>query len=163
MVLSIIVGATDNNVISKNGLIPWKMPADFAYVRKKTWGHPIIMGRGTHDHVGKTLTGRINIVVSSNPDYKVAEGSILVSSVEDALQLPQVKNVTEAFIFGGEGIYNSAMPYVQKIYLTRIHTQIDGDRFFNYDKSQWHEVSKEKHQKDKDNPYDYDFIVLERV
>ena len=85
--LSAIVAVTDNDVISKEGKIPWHMPMDFERLKKITNGHPIIMGRKTHDSIGRTLPGRLNIVISSNPDYKVHEGSILVSSLDEALNL----------------------------------------------------------------------------
>lgn len=163
MIISAIVGVSDNDVIAKGGIIPWNMPADFAHVRETTMGHPIIMGRATHDHIGKTLPGRLNVVVSRNPKYKVFPGSILANSVEEALQLDEVKDSKEVFIFGGEGIFKAALPYTQRIYLTRIHTTIDGgDRFFKYDPKEWIEVEREEHKRDDKNPFDYAFITLER-
>lgn len=160
--VSAIVGATENDVIAKDGKIPWHMPADFAHVREITMGHPIIMGRATYEPIGHNLPGRLNIVVSRNPNYKVFPDAILVNSVEDALDLNQVKNSDEIFIFGGQSIFEAAMPHIQKIYLTRIHTTIDGDRFFKYNPDEWTEVSRQSHKKDEKNPYDYDFIVLQR-
>jgi dihydrofolate reductase len=73
-----IVAATDNNVISDKGKIPWHMPADFKHLKEISWGHPIIMGRKTHEYIGRTLPGRTNIVLSRNKDFKVAAGSVLV-------------------------------------------------------------------------------------
>jgi dihydrofolate reductase len=156
-----IVAATDNNVISDKGKIPWHMPADFKHLKEVTWGHPIIMGRKTHEYIGRTLPGRTNIVLSRNKDFKVAAGSVLVHSFDEAMSLKAVKEADEVFAFGGE-IYHHAMPQIQKIYLTRIHANIDGDRFFHYDPNEWKEVKKQEHKKDEKNPYDYDFIVLER-
>jgi dihydrofolate reductase len=160
--ISAIVAVTDNDVISKEGKIPWHMPMDFERLRKITIGHPIIMGRKTHDSIGRTLPGRLNIVISSNPDYKVQEGSILVSSLEEALDLDQVKNADEAFIFGGESIYMQALPKTKRIYFTRIHTTVDGDTFFKFDKNNWKEISKESFKKDDENPFDHDFYILDR-
>jgi dihydrofolate reductase len=162
MILSAIVAATDNDVISKKGKIPWHMPADFARLKKITTGHPIIMGRKTHDSIGATLPGRINIVVSSNPGYKVHEGSILVHSLDEALYLPEVKNSEEAFIFGGQSIYEQAMPKIDRIYLTRVHTIVDGDTFFKYVPAQWRVVHSEKFKVGDENPFAHDFMILER-
>jgi dihydrofolate reductase len=158
--ISAIVAATDNNVISNNNKIPWRMPADAAYLRSKVKDHVLIMGSATYNSMSKAYPGSINVVISrknlSLPD------AIVVHSVEDALNLKEVKNDNEPFIFGGETIYKLAMPYTQRIYLTKIHAQIDGDRFFRYNPQEWKEVSREEHKKDSLNPYDYDMVVLER-
>jgi dihydrofolate reductase len=159
--ISAIVAATDNHVISHKNKIPWHMPADFKHLKEVTWGHPIIMGRKTHEYIGRTLPGRTNIVLSRNKDFKVAEGSVLAHSVDEAMSIKVVKEADEVFAFGGE-IYHQIMPQVEKIYLTRIHATIDGDRFFHYNPDEWDEVSREGHKKDEKNAYDYDFIVLER-
>jgi dihydrofolate reductase len=163
MILSAVVAVTEDNAIGKEGGIPWYLPADLAKLREITMGHPIIMGRKTHESIGRTLPGRANIVISRDPDYKVYEGSILVGSLDEALNLSEVKESEEAFIFGGETIYDMAMPLVQRIYLTRVHAKIPADKFFNYDPSQWRQISIKQHKADEKNPYDYDFCVLERI
>jgi dihydrofolate reductase len=162
MKISAIVAASKNDVIAKKGIIPWSLPADLKRVKSVTMGRPLIMGRATYEPIGRNLPGRLNIVVSRNPDFKVLPGAVLVSSLEEALKLNPVKKAAEVFIFGGQSIFEAAMPFVQKIYLTRIHANIDGDRFFRYDPEQWVEVSREIHKKDSINPYDFDFITLER-
>jgi dihydrofolate reductase len=158
--LSAIVAATDNDIISKDNKIPWRMPADMAYLRLKVNGHVLIMGRATYDSMGKAYPGCTNIVVSRH--IKELPDAIVVNSMQDALSLDEVKKDSEPFIFGGESIFNEAMPYTQKIYLTRIHANIDGDRFFHFNPGEWNEVSKEVHKKDGQNPFDYDFIILVR-
>lgn len=163
MILSAVVAVTEDNAIGKEGGIPWYLPADLKHAKDITMGHPIIMGRKTHESIGRTLPGRANIVISRDPGYKVFEGSTLVGSLEEALELPEVKSSEEAFIFGGEAIYDMAMPIVQRIYLTRVHAKIPADKFFNYDPSQWKQISIEKHKADEKNQYDYDFCVLERA
>jgi dihydrofolate reductase len=160
MTLATIVAATDNDVISKGNKIPWRMPGDMAYLRSKVKGHPLIMGRATYDSMGKAYPGCTNVVVSRH--LKELPDAIVVSSLKAALALDEVKNDSEPFIFGGESIFEAAMPLTEKIYLTRIHAQIEGDRFFHYNPAEWHEVSRDEHKKDKENPYDYDFITLER-
>jgi dihydrofolate reductase len=158
--ISAIVAATDNHVISKDNKIPWRMPADMAYLRKKVNGHALIMGRATYDSMGKAYPGCTNIVVSRR--VKELPDAIVVHSMLEALELPEVKKDSEPFIFGGETIFNEAMPYTERIYLTRIHAQIDGDRFFHYNPNEWVEASRDECKKDDKNPYDYDFITLER-
>jgi dihydrofolate reductase len=158
--ISAIVAATDNHVISKDNKIPWRMPADMAYLRQKVNGHALIMGSATYTSMGKAYPGCTNIVVSRH--IKELPDAIVVHSMEDALNLEEVKKDPEPFIFGGESIFNEAMPYTDRIYLTRIHAQIDGDRFFHYNPDEWVEISHEEHGRDAQNPYDYDFIILER-
>jgi dihydrofolate reductase len=120
------------------------------------------MGSHTHDLIGKSLPGRLNVVISRRPDYKGAEGAIVVHTVDEALALEEVKNADEVFIFGGQRIYELAMPKTQRIYLTRVHTSVEGDAFFTYDPKEWQEISCDKHKADDKNPFDYDFCVLER-
>jgi dihydrofolate reductase len=160
--ISAIVAATDNDVISKNGVIPWRMPADSKYLREKVAGHVIIMGSGTYKFMGHAYPGCTNIVISNTMQPQEVPDGILVRSIDEALNLAEVKKDSEVFIFGGQGIYEAAMPKTERIYLTRIHTQIDGDRFIKYDTHEWQEISKEEHEKDANNPYDYTFIILER-
>jgi dihydrofolate reductase len=160
MVISAMVAATDNDVISKDGKIPWKMPDDEKHMHSIISGHALIMGRTTYDFMGKAYAGCTNIVVSRH--IKELPDAIVVNSMQNALSLDEVKKDSEPFIFGGESIFIEAMPYTQKIYLTRIHANIDGDRFFHYNPSEWNEVSKEVHKKDGQNPFDYDFIILVR-
>lgn len=162
MVLSAIVAVSDNDVIGNKGQIPWKLPADSAFVSKTTMGHPLIMGSATHDSIGRVLPGRLNVVISRRPEYKAAEGAIVSHTLDEALNLEGVKQANEAFIFGGQKIYELSMPKVQRIYLTRIHTIVEGDAFFRYNQSEWQEISKEQHKNDDKNHYDYDFVVLER-
>nr|AIA14043.1 Dihydrofolate reductase [uncultured bacterium] len=163
MILSAVVAVTEDNAIGKEGGIPWYLPADLAHMRDVTMGHPIIMGRKTHESIGRTLPGRTNIVISRNPAYQVFEGSLLVSSLEEALSKEDIQLEDEVFIFGGQEIYDQAMPQLQRIYLTRVHAKIPADKFFNYHPSQWQQISIEEHKADDKNQYDYDFCVLEKI
>jgi dihydrofolate reductase len=162
MILSAVVATDDEGAIGKNGQIPWSLPADIKHMREVTMGRPLIMGRATHDSIGRTLPGRLNVVISANPEYKPTAGSVLVHSLNEAFNLDELKKADEVIIFGGETIYNLAMPLTNKIYLTRVHTVAGGDRFFKYNPGEWREVSSEKHSKDADNPYNYEFVTLER-
>ena len=160
--ISFIVAVTDNNVIGKDNTIPWYLPADLAHFKQTTMGHPIIMGRKTHKSIGRTLPGRYNVVITRQKDYQAADGCAVVDSIEEALNLPKVKADSEVFIIGGAEIYNQAMALADRIYLTRIHTKVEGNKFFKFDESQWREVSRQEYQGDDKNPHDYDFTILER-
>ena len=134
---SIIVAISDNNVIGKNNGLLWRLSADMRFFKEKTTGHHIIMGRKTFESLGnRLLPNRTSIVISRNADYQLPEGGILATSIENAIA--KVKDETEAFFIGGEQIYKSALPFVDTLYVTRVHHTFDGDAFFpELDKSQW--------------------------
>jgi dihydrofolate reductase len=158
--ISVIVATAKDGVIGKTGGIPWYLPADLAHFKQTTMGHPIIMGRVTHESIGKALPGRRNIVISHNAKYQ-AEGCDVVDSLESALKL--VENEPEVFIIGGEAIYNLALPLAEQLYLTKVNAKIDGDKHFLYNPAEWKGLSREEHTADDKNPYDYTFITLERA
>ncbi len=160
--LSAIVAATENNVIGKSGGMPWYLPAELARFKEITMGHPIIMGRKTHENIGRTLPGRTNIVISRNPNYKAAEGCVVVDSIDKALSHKEVEAASEVFVIGGANIYDQVMPRLDRIYLTRVHTKLEGDKFFKFKESDWQEVSRQPHPADQKNKYAFDFIVLKR-
>lgn len=157
-----IVALTDNNVIGKAGGIPWYMPADLAYFKQTTMGHPVIMGRKTHESIGRALPDRYNVVITRQKDYQAADGCVVVHSLDEALNLPKVKTDPEPFIIGGAEIYRQALPLAERIYIARVHTKIDGDTFFEFDQSQWQEISRQEHRANANNHYNYDFIILEK-
>jgi len=161
MITSLIAAMGKNRVIGKNGKLPWHMPADMKYYRDKTKGKPIIMGRKTFDSMGnKPLPDRTNIIITHDKDYK-AEGAIVVHSADEALKA--AGNVPEIMIIGGSYIFKVFLPKANRIYLTMIDADFDGDTFFpEYDVTQWKEISYEEHERDAKNPYDYRFVVLER-
>lgn len=162
MIISQIVATSLNNVIGKNNALPWKMPTDMAYFKNITWGHHIVTGRRNYEAEGKALPGRVNIVLTRNLDYKIPDG-IVVQRFDDAISIAAQVDEEELFVVGGAEIYKLAMPYTDRIYLTRIHANIEGDTFYpEPDWSEWKEISKESHKKDEQNPYDFDFIVFER-
>jgi dihydrofolate reductase len=165
MILSALVAASDNNVIGNKGGIPWRIKGEQAHAKQISLGKPLIMGRRTHESIGRTLPGRLNVVISRNPDFKIFDGAVLVGSLDEALDLPEVKDAPEAIIFGGEAIYNEAMPQLDRIYLTRVHGEFEGDSFFRFDPNEWKVISEEKHMADpaEDQPYAFDYLVLERA
>lgn len=121
-------------------------------------GHHIIMGRKTYESIGRPLPGRTNVIISRNKDYK-AEGCVVVSSFEKALEISKAD--TEVFIFGGGEIFQQAMLEASKIYMTRVHTHIDGDTFFPEIKPfDWRIIDLEEFKKDEKNEFDYSFMTL---
>ena len=160
MTISFVVAMSKNRVIGNKGTIPWDMPADFRYMRKITDGKPLIMGRKTHESIGKPLPNRKNIILTRDTSYK-SEGCVVVHTQEDALK--EASSFPEIIIFGGEGIYKMFLEKADKLYLTIIDTELEGDTFFpEYDKDEWKPIFHEKHNKDAENPYDYEFLTLER-
>jgi dihydrofolate reductase len=158
--LSIIVAASENNVIGKDNKLLWHLPDDLRHFKRTTKGHHVITGRKTFESQGRPLPGRINIIVTRNKKYK-AEGCTIVHSLDEALN--SVQGDEEPFIIGGEQIYRMALPKVDKIYLTRVHARFEGDTFFpELDESQWQEISREYHEQDARNSHPFSIIILKR-
>lgn len=163
MVISIIVAVTENGVIGKDGKMPWRLPAESAYFRRTTLGHPVITGRKNFEAMGRPLPDRLNIVITGQIDYKVPPGVIVAHSLDDALGLPSAKSADEVFIIGGQQIYEQAMPLTERLYLTVIHTRIDGGTaFFNYDPADWRLLKTERHSADAENKFGFTIKLLER-
>jgi dihydrofolate reductase len=160
MLISIIAAMDCNRVIGKNNDIPWRLPKDWAYVMKTTMGHPIILGRKNFESIGKVLPGRRNIILTRDKAY-FAEGAEIVHSLENIFT--SCGNEEEIFIFGGEQIYRLFLPLVDKMYITKIHYEFEGDTYFpEFDLNQWVQVSIEKGITDEKNPFTYYFHVYER-
>jgi dihydrofolate reductase len=160
MTLSIIVAVSENNVVGINNRLPWYLPADLKRLKSVTMGHHLIMGRRTFESLGRPLPGRTSVVITRNKNYK-AEGAVVVSSLKEALEV--VKNDAEPFIFGGGEVFREALPMVNRIHMTRIHQDFDGDTFFpELNESEWKETLREDYEPDEKNKYSYSFIILER-
>ena len=133
--LSIIVATARNNVIGKNNQLPWHLPQDLQYFKSKTTGKPVIMGRKTFESIGRPLPNRINIVITRNPDWS-HDGVLIASNLADAIEKAkkvlnqQDKSSMEAMIIGGAEIYKTALPLVDRIYLTLINRDLEGDAWF---------------------------------
>ena len=162
MKLSLIVAAAENGVIGKDGKMPWRLPAESAYFRQTTLGHPVITGRKNYEAMGRPLPDRLNVVITRQPGYEVPSGVMVVHSLEEALKLPQVKAANEVFVIGGQQIYEQAMSQADKLYLTIVHANISGDTFFEYDPNEWKVVRTQKHLSDDENKYAFTVQLLER-
>jgi len=156
MPISIIVAASQNNVIGKDNQLIWRLSADLKRFKALTTGHHIIMGRKTFDSIGKPLPNRTSIIITRQADYK-AEGCIVVNSLEEALA--KVPADQEAFIIGGGTIYKEAMDKADQLYLTLVHGKFDGDTFFpKLDSKVWESLKREDHMPDEKNEHAYSFI-----
>jgi dihydrofolate reductase len=162
MILSIIVAASSNNVIGKDNKLPWHLPEDLKYFKNTTWAMPVVMGRKTYESIGKPLSGRINIVITRNKDLKI-DGVEAVQSLNEAMEIAGKHKVKEVFIIGGAEIFNTSLPLVSRIYLTRIHSEIDGDVFFPvFNKENWLLVKNKDCEPDEKNIFSYSFQVWEK-
>lgn len=163
MKLSLIVAASENNVIGKDGDLPWNLPDDLQYFKNTTKGYPIIMGRKNFESIGRVLPGRKNIIITRQSNYAV-EGCDVVHSLEDAITIASATNAAdEVFIIGGGEIYKQALPLVDTVYVTRVHAEIDGDVFFPKLGEQWQQVSAEHHEIDEQHKYSFTYFVYERA
>ena len=160
--LSHIVAASENNIIGVNNGLPWKLSNDFKYFKNKTWAMPVIMGRNTFESMEKDLPGRINIVVTTRTDWH-PKGAFICHTVDDAISKAKESEAKEIFIIGGGEIFKETINMVDRIYLTRVHTTVEGDTSYpEIDKSLWKLVSAEDHPADNKNNYPYTFEVWER-
>ena len=157
MLVSLIVAMSKNRVIGRDNAIPWDIPADMNRFRELTSGHAVIMGRKTFESIGKPLQGRKNIVVTRQPGYP-ATGISIAGSLKEAFLLAQGDG--EVFICGGGEIYEQALPFAARIYLTLVDCDIEGDtRFPSILPNEYVELSRERLTEDPP----VDFIVLERT
>ena len=162
MTVSLIVALSANRVIGRDGGLPWYLPADLRHFKRTTMGHHLIIGRRTWEEVGKPLPGRDMVVVTRSRNF-APEGVQVVRSVEQALEIAATDD--EPFIGGGAQIYRIALArdLVDRLYLTRIHTEIEGDtRFPEIDFDTWELVSEDHHEADEKNEFAYSFLVFER-
>ena len=151
MRISMIVAAAENNVIGRDGDLPWHLPVDLRYFKDTTMGHPVIMGRRTWESFDGGLPGRRCIVVSRNPDLKL-DGAETTTSLRDAIDA--VNGSEEVFIAGGGEIYRLAFDLAHRILLTRIHTTIDGDATFPpLDPNVWRRESADRREADDRNAH----------
>jgi len=162
MKISMIVAMAQDRVIGLDNKMPWHLPADLQHFKKTTLGKPVIMGRKTYDSIGRALPGRLNIVVSRDPNLEIA-GVTCVTSVEQALEA--AKGVEEVMIIGGATIYEHFLAVANYLYLTFIDLEVKGDTCFpDYLKQgTWNKIESEFYLADEKNAHDLEFVTLERV
>lgn len=162
-VLSAIVAMDQNRLIGKNNALPWHLSADLKHFKDSTMHKPIVMGRKTWDSIGRPLPGRDNIVISRDSQLKI-EGAYVVPSIDAAIQqaLDLDPAIEEIMFMGGVTIYEQVLPRLNRLYLTQIDYTFEGDAWFpDFDRSAWHEVSRDTHD-DIEQNFSYHFILLEK-
>lgn len=165
MKIAMIAAMAKNRVIGKDNQMPWHLPADLRHFKQVTMGKPVIMGRKTYESIGKALPGRLNIVITRNASYDLQD-AVVVSSVDAARDVvkAQQPSATEIMIIGGGKVYEQLLDEADKLYLTFIDLDVEGDtQFPDYQaKGSWQEVESVSHRLDDKNPYNYTFTTLER-
>jgi len=161
MKISIVVAMAANRVIGRDNQLPWHLPADLKHFKQTTMGKPILMGRKTRESIGRPLPGRTNIVITRDENYD-APGCVVVHSIEAALQAALLQD--EVMIIGGAEFYHQVLPRTDRIYLTRINEDFEGDTLFpELISSEWQEAGRVDCDADDNNPHSYSFITLDRV
>lgn len=166
MIINLVVAASENNVIGKDNMLLWHLPNDMAFFKNITWGMPVIMGRKTFESLGKSLKGRTNIIISRNSGPTPLAGGneiIRAVSVDEAIKLSEETDAKECYVIGGGEIFRLTMPIAQRIYMTRVHTQIVGDTFFPpIDEKEWELTSSTSFGADEKHAFPYSFQVWQR-
>jgi dihydrofolate reductase len=161
--VALVAAVAANGVIGADGRMPWHLPADLKHFKRLTMTKPILMGRVTWDAIGKALPGRLNLVMTRNPEWR-GQGAMRVGSLDEALRVAGDVEAKELMVIGGAEIYRQALPRAKRIYLTRIDAEPPGDAVFpELDPADWKEVERASHPADARNRWDLTFVTLERA
>jgi dihydrofolate reductase len=162
MIISLLLAASENNVIGKDNDLPWNLPNDLKFFKNITWGMPLIMGRKTFESFKKALKGRTNIVITRQGNWH-NECVTVVKDLEEAWQEAAKTDCKEVFVIGGGEIFKQTFALANKIYITRVHSKVEGDVFFPEIKTaEWNLVSERHMFKDEQHEYDYTFQLWQR-
>ncbi|MFT7035745.1 MAG: dihydrofolate reductase [Cyclobacteriaceae bacterium] len=165
MIISLIAAMSQNRVIGRDNDLPWKLPDDMKFFQRTTRGHVVIMGRKNYDSLPpsyKPLPNRTNVILTRQAGFQ-AEDCVVFNKLDDALEYSKTEGEQEAFVIGGGQIYQQALEKSDKIYLTEIQAEIDGDTFFPALGADWKEVSREHHSADERHQYSFDFVTYEKA
>lgn len=161
MIISLIAAMADNRVIGIENRLPWNLPADMKWFRQRTLGKPVLMGRKTFESIGRPLPNRTNIIVTRDAGW-MAEGCVVAPDIDAALLA--AGDVPEVMIIGGASFYAQMLPRAQRLYLTLVHAEIEGDAWFpEIDFSAWREIERHDHAPDDANRYPYSFVIYQRL
>jgi dihydrofolate reductase len=159
--ISFIWAMDENRVIGKNNQLPWHLPEDLKFFKKVTIGHPVAMGRKTHESIGRLLPGRENIIITRNKEF-LCDGCTVIHSIDEFIDYCQGKE-EEVFVIGGAEIFKELIPVVDRLYVTMIYDYFDGDTYFpEFSLEDFKLVLQEKGIRDEKNPYDYEFLIYHR-
>ena len=157
--LSLIAAMAKNRVIGRNNALPWHLPEDLKYFKATTLGKPILMGRKTFDSIGKPLPGRTSVGLTRNPEWSF-DGCLVVPSLDVALA--RLADREEVLVIGGADLYQQTLPRADRLYLTEINADFEGDAWFpDFDRSQWQQISRQPHP-DNGRGFSFDFVVYQR-
>ncbi len=171
MIISLIAAVAKNGVIGGGNTLLWNLPRDMKHFRDKTRGHTVIMGRKTFESIGKALPNRTNIVITrdvnySRPDITVVgslEEALRIAGLEQGREFEENQDEVEVFVIGGGEIYKQAMDKANKLYITEVHQDFEGDTMFPYiDMAIWHETSREDFGPDDENNIPYSFVEYKK-
>ncbi|MBC5637022.1 dihydrofolate reductase [Ornithinibacillus sp. BX22] len=161
--LSLLFAMDRNRVIGSNNDLPWHLPNDLKFFKETTTGHTIIMGRKTFDSIGRALPNRRNIVLSRN-NITLPEGVELIHDMDTIIEMKEQNPNEELFVIGGGALFKDILPYADRMYVTLIDEEFEGDVYFpTFSSDMWRETSTVKGIKDEKNPYDYYFIQYDRI
>ena len=160
MNLTIIAALSTNGVIGRDGQVPWRLSTDLKRFKALTMGHHLLMGRKTFESVGRPLPGRTNVVITRQQDYAPA-GVTVVHTLEEAVRLAAQSGDREAFIAGGAEIYSQSIHFADRMVLTRVHAEVDGDTWFPEfdDVTEWRLIDAEHFEADEKNEYPFSFLT----
>lgn len=161
MRVHVIVAAAENDIIGRDGAMPWRIPEDLKRFKAITMGHPILMGRKTWAAIGRPLPGRENILITRQKEFS-APGATVLHSLHEALDHASARGASDVFIIGGGEIYRQALPLADVVHLTRIHAKFEGDASFPSLDPSWREVAREPREQQEPTPLAYDFVTYER-
>ena len=162
MNITLVVAASDNNVIGKYNQLLWHLPKDMRFFKNTTWGLPILMGRKTFESLGnKVLPGRLNLILSNQKNIKT-NGATLVHSLQEAVNLAAKQDYKQLMVIGGGQIYELALPLAHTIMLTRVHTTIEGDAFFPALNADWIKKESTFYNSDEKHSYSFDIECWQR-
>jgi dihydrofolate reductase len=160
MTISIIAAMGKNRELGFENKLPWDLPDDLKHFREVTHGHAVIMGRKTHEAIGRVLPGRKNIIITRDDAYQ-ADGCVIAHTMEDAIAAAQGDD--EAFVIGGAEIYKLALPYAQKMILTFVDAAPKADAYFpEFNENEWHIMDSIPHEKDDEHPFRFILKTYER-
>ena len=163
--LAMIVAMARNRAIGRENALPWRISGDLQFFKRTTLGKPVVMGRKTFESIGRPLPGRQNIVITRNPDWCV-DGVTVVSSLEQALTVAvntaARDGVDEVMVIGGAEIYRQAIPLAQRLYVTEVDTEVEGDAFFPALDETWQEVSRDCYPASEKDEYNYCLVQYDR-
>lgn len=162
MKLTLVAAVAANGIIGRDGGMPWHLPADLAHFKAVTMGKPLLMGRRTHEAIGRALPGRLNLVLSRDARYRAA-GCRVVTSLEEAMAVAKGAGADELMVIGGGRVYADALPMASRILLTEVKADVEGDTAFPaLDPAVWREVARQEREADERNPCHLAFVELVR-